>query len=378
MLNKGNISYWERKSFVDEIDYVIVGAGIVGYSCALHLRKRFPQSKIVIIERGVLPAGASTKNAGFACFGSATEIYDDLQNFDEGTVWDTVAMRWEGLHYLRSLVGDENLKLELRGSWDLTTPDQAELFTAVSGHLSYFNQKIKEITGIDNVYSVDNDTNRKFGFEGISGSFQNRLEGQIDTASMNSRFLELIYANGIKVLNGVTINSIHSSDNEVVLSSDFGEFKCSKTFVCTNGFAAQFFPDLDLNPARAQVLVTKPLKNLPFEGTFHFDRGYYYFRNIDGRVLLGGGRNLDFEGETTTEIATTPFIIGRLEKLLKEIILPGTEFEIEHTWAGIMGVGNTKRPIIQEIEPNILCGVRMGGMGVAIGSLVGKELSEMI
>jgi hypothetical protein len=38
---------------------------------------------------------------------------------------------------------------------------------------------------------------------------------------------------------------------------------------------------------------------------FHLEKGYYYFRNINDRILLGGGRNLDFEGETTTSHDTT-------------------------------------------------------------------------
>ena len=53
------------------------------------------------------------------------------------------------------------------------------------------------------------------------------------------------------------------------------------------------------------MLITKPLENLHFRGTFHLDKGYYYFRNIDQRILFGGGRNLDFETEETTEFGET-------------------------------------------------------------------------
>ena len=34
-------------------------------------------------------------------------------------------------------------------------------------------------------------------------------------------------------------------------------------------------------------------------------------------------------------------------------------------WAGIMGVGKTKKPIVKKLSENVSCGVRMGGMGVA-------------
>ena len=95
-------------------------------------------------------------------------------------------------------------------------------------------------------------------------------------------------------------------------------------------------------------------------------------------MLFGGGRNLDFEGETTTNLETTEIIQNRLQNLLKNVILPNTPFEIEHSWSGIMGIGNRKNPIVKQLSNNVYCGVRMGGMGVAIGSVIGKELADLI
>lgn len=64
MLKTKKWSYWEQKSYINEIDLIVIGAGIVGYSTALFYKKRHPKSKILILERGILPSGASTKNAG--------------------------------------------------------------------------------------------------------------------------------------------------------------------------------------------------------------------------------------------------------------------------------------------------------------------------
>ena len=158
----------------------------------------------------------------------------------------------------------------------------------------------------------------------------------------------------------------------VTLKTNVGEISAKKVVVATNGFAAELLDLKDVKPARAQVLVTKPIKNLKIKGTFHYDEGYYYFRNIGNRILFGGGRNLDFKTETTAEFKLNPKIQSRLSNLLKHMILPETTVEIEQRWSGIMGVGNEKKPIIKKISPNIVCAVRMGGMGVAIGSLVGK------
>ena len=108
------------------------------------------------------------------------------------------------------------------------------------------------------------------------------------------------------------------------------------------------------------------------------DEGYYYFRNVGNRLLLGGGRNLDIQGETTSDLELNEMIQARLDKLLSETILPNTQFEVEHRWAGIMGVGQKKYAITKQLSDRSSCSVRLGGMGVAIGTSVGKEAADML
>ena len=33
---------------------------------------------------------------------------------------------------------------------------------------------------------------------------------------------------------------------------------------------------------------------------------------------------------------------------------------------------------MEEVEPGLFAGVRLGGMGVAIGTLVGRELADLV
>tara|TARA_R110002072_G_scaffold256261_1_gene415084 strand:+ start:18341 stop:19483 length:1143 start_codon:yes stop_codon:yes gene_type:complete len=378
MLDIKKLSYWEKKSFFDGIDFLIIGAGIVGYSTAIYLRNLNKDAKIVILERGYLPSGASSKNAGFACFGSATELISDLQTIPEKEVWKTVALRWKGLQKLKSLLGESNLELIVNGSWDLIVKTDTKLYDETIEKMDYLNRKTEEITGINSVYSIDNQNYKKFGLQNIHSSIYNKLEGQIDTAKMNDTFYKKAVANNISVLFGIEAKEISSVENSVLTVTNIGEIHSSKVAVCTNGFAKQFFPKEDVQPARAQVLITKPIKDLKIKGTFHYDSGYYYFRNIDNRILLGGGRNLAFEEETTTELENSNLILNKLHELLKNVILPETNYEIDYNWAGIMGVGTSKKPIIKQMKENIYCGIRLGGMGVAIGTLVGEELAELM
>lgn len=369
-----NLSYWEKEEWFSNVDFTIVGSGIVGLSTALNLRKNYPKAKILVLERGLLPQGASTKNAGFACFGSISEVLSDLKSHSEDEVLQLVEKRWKGLELLRSTLGDKTIDFQQHGSFELFSTTN-RLFDDCKEQLNYTNTLLSPIFK-DDVFCV---TDNKFSFKNIKNSYVfNQFEGQIDTGKMMAALLQLVQSKHIKILNNTTVSSFSENSNfiEVVLDSDY-TFKTGKLLIATNGFAKQLL-QVDIVPARAQVLITKPIDNLHIKGTFHFDEGYYYFRNINNRILFGGGRNLDLKGEETTVMETSELIQKQLEHHLKETILPSTSFEIDHRWTGIMGVGQQKKTIVKQISDNVYCGVRLGGMGVAIGSLIGAELANLV
>jgi len=183
-------------------------------------------------------------------------------------------------------------------------------------------------------------------------------------------------AQGIQFLFATEVIKWESSEDDVLIATTHGELSAQHLFLCTNGFAQTYFQN-ELRPARAQVLLTKPMKH-QIKGTFHSDKGYYYFRDIGNRILLGGGRHLDFETETTTTFDKNERIRAALVNKLSTEILPGQAFEIDQEWSGIMCVGPEKKPIIRSLNKNVHAGVRMGGMGVAIGTSVGAALSKLV
>ena len=367
-----NYSYWELKEWFTNIDFTIVGSGIVGLNCALQLKKTHPKAKILILEKGMLPQGASTKNAGFACFGSLSELIDDLNTHTQQEIYNLVDKRWKGLQLLRNNLGDKNIDFQQNKGFELC--DSEAFFEECVSKRQQINQLLKPIFNAD-VFSVSENI---FNFKKVHTKYLvNNFEGQIDTGKMAFELLQKVQKLGVKILNNISVESFTDNEGKVNLKTNRLDFYTNKLCIATNGFSNQLLEE-KVQPARAQVLITKPIKNLQIKGTFHLDKGYYYFRNINDRILFGGGRNLDFKTEETSEFGQTDIIQNELEKILKETILPNTNFEIDHRWSGIMGVGNQKKAIVKQVSNNVFCGVRLGGMGVAIGSLVGKELAELI
>ena len=369
-----NLSYWELKNWFTNVDYTIVGSGIVGLHAALRLREKFPESKILILEKGMLPEGASTKNAGFACFGSLSEIIDDLKSHTEEEVIQLIQKRWKGLQLLRKNLGDEALDFKPFGGYELFLKNDGSTYNECLQKLPLLNDILKPIFRTD-VFEKNID---RFGFNNIQEyTIFNPFEAQIDTGNMMQALLKKAQSNGILILNNQTISNFHDNTNGVEIQANDFTFNTKKLLFATNGFAGELTNN-KVKPARAQVLITEPIPNLDIKGTFHLDKGYYYFRNINDRILFGGGRNLDFERENTSQFGQTEIVQNKLEEILKTVILPNTDFKIAQRWSGIMGLGNSKRPIVEPLSENVYCGVRLGGMGIAIGSLVGQELADLI
>ena len=374
------ISIWEGESFFAPQDVIIIGSGVVGLWSALHLIKKHPKLKITIVDRGIIPTGASTRNAGFACFGSASELVRDAQTLGVDKMLEVAEMRFKGLEKIQKTFGDKRIDFSLTGGYELY---EAGAITKekLDENIAYLNTLLKPITGAKKTYRLTNECIAQFGFGKTMHLVENKLEGYLHPGKLVKALLQKVQSLGVTILNGIDVTAIKNINEKIVLStSQQVTLSTSQVLLCTNAFTKTLLPDVDIVPARGQVLVTSPIKNLPFKGTFHSEEGFYYFRNLGDKVLLGGARHKAFDEEATTDFETTGFIQQELEAYLSEVVLPRFQnsYTIEHRWAGIMAFGSEKTPIVKKLSPHIFCAVRMNGIGVALAPVVAQQVSAMM
>ncbi len=367
-------SIWEKNSFT-EFDCIIIGSGILGLSTAISIKEKSPDTDVLILERGSLPSGASTKNAGFACFGSLTEILSDIKRVGEDETVSLVEKRWIGVNMLRQRLGDERMGYLNYGGYELIQSDHIDSI----GRISYVNDLLRNIFNSD-TFLEDKNRISEFGFNKsiVESLVFSPCESQIDTGVMMRSLIAMAQSRGVMIINNFDAQIENDSDENIAVYSEGTDvrFKAKKLISCSNAFTTKLLPNMIIKPGRGQVIATRPIAGLPFKGVFHIDEGYYYFRNFGERVIFGGGRNLDFEGEQTGEFGTTEKIISNLTSILGDVILPGKKFEIEMKWSGIMGFNDSKLPEITKISDNITAGFCCNGMGVALASYVAESLSE--
>ncbi len=370
-------SVWEKESFYAPKDVIIAGSGFVGLWSAYFLKKLNPKLSVAIVDRGVIPTGASTRNAGFACFGSVTELIADTLKMGEDNMLGIVEMRYKGLERIRKVFRDKDICYEEYGGYELISDIQDMDINILRSNIDWLNHKLKKIIKKEKVFRLNDHKIAAFGFTGVRHLIENKSEGQLHPGKLCQALLRLVQSMGVTVLNSIEIKSFKKTNGIIEFQTDLPfDLSAHKLLVCTNAFARQLLPGLEVEPARGQVLVTSEIANPRFKGAFHYDEGFYYFRNLGNRVLLGGARNKAFEEEHTQELSVSGTIQQELERFLREVIIPGESFTIDHRWSGIMGIGKEKMPLVEEVSENIFCAVRMGGMGVALAPCVGEKISK--
>lgn len=366
-------SIWETETFYRNRDIIIIGSGFTGLWVAISVKEKYPELSVLVIERNSVPTGASTRNAGFACFGSLTEVISDSEKMGWEKTLDLVKMRLQGLQKIQNYFKPEEIDFDLCGGFELLNDNES------LQRLDEVNEKLKSITGLEKTYSLKNKKIKEFGLGKSQFLIENPLEGNLHSGKLISKLLQKCYDLKVEFLFGTEVRSVCEMVTDVnVQLSDGISIQAEKVIFCTNAFSSEFLENEEIIPARGQILLTEPIGNLKLKGTFHYDEGFYYFRNLGNRVLLGGARNQDFKTEETTEISTTEFLQSHLEQFLKEVILPNQNFKIEKRWSGIMAIGTEKTPIVKQISERRFCAVRLSGMGVALAPKIGEIVAKMI
>lgn len=380
------LSFWEKESYI-HYDYAVIGGGIIGLSTAITLKERSPNSSVIVLERGVLPSGASTKNAGFACFGSPTEILADIERNGEKTTLTIIEQRIRGLSMLRKRLGDSALGYEQTGGYELLL----EKHIPALAEIERLNVLLRPLLKTD-TFHVRNEKIAEFGFGShVRALVHIPFEGQIHTGNMMQGLLQSALSMGIMYLSGAEARHLEEQSTMVEISVEHNRihsskqllFSARKVALCTNAYTNRFIHDIDIRPGRGQVFITRPIEGgLPFKGVFHVDEGYFYFRNVSSlegtRILLGGGRNLAADAESTAEFALSYSIQQYLEDFLRTIILPSGVAKVEKRWTGIMAFSGNKLPIVKMTNDRIAVGFGCNGMGVALGSVIGERTAQLL
>jgi len=375
------LSIWEKESFYKPVDIIIIGCGLMGLWAAYELKSRAPGLHILILDKDPIPTGASTRNAGFACFGSPTELIHNAESMGSSAMLDIVTARFNGIKKIRQVLGDLAIGYDDCGGYECLDKGY-ENFGGIHEKLLWLNELLQQVTGIPDTFQIDNKQLGLLGLSGFDSIIKTHCEGGLHSGLLVQSLMQLVKEKGVQIMMGQPIKYWEQKNGSIEVHTGTSHFKTQKLIVATNGFTASLLPGLNIEPARGQVIVTRPIEGLKLKGTFHYDEGYYYWRNVQNRILLGGARNKAFDEENTSNLLLSETIQTELERflikhILKEYDLP-LDGLIAHRWAGLMGFTQDKKPIVANVENNVWAAVCCNGMGVALSPIIAEQLAVAV
>lgn len=372
------LSVWEKETFYAPQDIIIIGAGLMGLWSALELKKRNQQLRITILERNTTPLGASTRNAGFACFGSPTELLHNIDTLGTDGMLEVVEMRYKGIEKIKQHFSDETIAFDPCGGYECINKNYRH-WEMLDDKIHWLNELLTNITGSQNIFQRVDKKIAGLGLLNFDALIENVTEAALHSGKLVQALTKKVASEGVSVLYGIEVNSWEETNGHIQIHTKQGtNLSARQILFSINGFTQGLVPGLPVTPARGQVIVTSPIPGLAMKGTFHFDEGFYYWRNLGNRILIGGARNEAFEEENTTDLSGSAKVKEALESFLKQHLHPSYAYTIEHHWSGIMGFTQDKTPFVGQVGDRAFASIACNGMGVALTPVIAEKVADLL
>src|SRR6185437_4876842 len=335
------------------VDVAIVGAGVTG--CAAALRLAEAGLRVRVHDARAVAEGASGRNGGFALLVCASRY--DVARQTYGVEAARGLWNWteRALDRIEELAGDA---LRRPGSFRLASDEEER--DQIRAEYEAFRED-----GIDAEW-----------FDDLPGILAGRFEGCIlhtgDGALQPARWVRRLAARAAAA--GVEIR-----EHELV--GDVKTLEAEQVIVATDGYGHGLVPELadTIWPTRGQVIVSEPIDRVLYDKPHYARQGFDYWQQLpDGRVLLGGFRDVSILDELTDVEVTTPRIQDALERFLGELI--GEKPRISHRWAGIFGLTQDLLPLVGRVPGRDGLWVAAGysGHGNVLGFACGELVADAI
>lgn len=155
------------------------------------------------------------------------------------------------------------------------------------------------------------------------------------------------------------------------VQTPLGTVSCGAVLVLVDGRLSELLPEVPVRTVRLQMLGTAPLPSR-FDRPVYVRDGYEYWQQLlDGRLVLGGFRDVGGPEEETTSTEPSAVVQGALDGLLSQIA-PGAV--VTHRWAASVGYTASGLPFVGEVRPGVWAAGGYNGTGNVIGALCARQL----
>lgn len=358
------VSIWQADGSqpVREVDFLVVGAGIVGCAAAYHAARA--GRAVVVTETRSVALGASSRNAGFIITGPDTYYHRAIAEYGHDKAQELWKLS-ERTHALWRQMAQEG---EAAGAPRVQFDQCGSFLLAESAEEAVELEHAARALNADGIAAIFHPRD-PFG-RGYFAAIEQPWDAAVQPYQLAHAVLA---ASGAELVADNEVYRLEQRGDVAVVHTRQFIFHARHVLQCTNAYSSLLHPYFvgKVIPTRGQCLVTAPLPEPVFRGCGYSDYGFMYYRmTFDNRLLIGGGRK-DYkalEGDTTEDRITEP-VQRHLEAYLRKHF-PDVTAPVDRRWAGIMGFSVDGLPLVGRL-PDMPCfGFAVGftGHGLAFGA----------
>lgn len=335
-----------------EADVCVVGLGGSGLSC-IHELLQLGYS-VVGIDADIVGGGAAGRNGGFLLAGTGAFYHDAVAALGRER---TRAIYQSTLDEMDRITEATPAVVHRVGSLRVAASPEEELDCALQ---------------LETMRADGFDVEPYRGPEGRGLIFA--ADGAFDPLARCRILARSAVAAGARLYEHS--RAITCESNEV--RTAIGCVRCEAVVVAVDGNLDRIFPELGdrVRTARLQMLATAPAPEIHIPRPVYSRWGYDYWQQLpDGRVVIGGCRDLFVDAEWTSADTPSIDLQERLERVLRETI--GVKQPITHRWAASVGYSNSILPVLAEVRENVWAIGGYNGTGNVLGALYGRIAARL-
>ena len=346
-----------------DADVLVIGGGITGLTLAWTLVES--GAVVGLFEAEDLAGAASGRNAGFLRAAAAEPYEEQIAFWGRAGARAVTEIGRRTHRRVKQLVDQLGIECEYApsGSLRLTrTEEESEEHRASIPLLKADGFTMREVPLADAVPPE------------VAGGFHAAFLSPEDGEIHPVRFLEGLarasLQRGAKLFSHSPVTTARWSGGLWELRIGSGVARARTLVLASNAWAPRLCPELEpiIVPRRGQMLSTAPIGRKVAIAPTYAHYGYQYWRQLpDGRLVIGGWRDLDPDGEVGYSVETNERIQGAIESGLRELVPEGVA--VERRWAGTMAFARDGRPLVGWLDAAhhlaIVGGFTGHGMGMA-------------
>ncbi len=349
-----------------EADVAVVGGGFSGLGAAWAAMQS--GASVVVLEARTIAAGASGRNAGFILSGPAMGFGASVAAIGLEETLEIWRLTEENHSLLLSLL--EELSTDCgylrRGSLSLAASDtEWDVMQEECGRMLN--------AGLNVCLMPSSSLPRPFDSL-YQGGVYHPGNAELDPGAF-LRGMARHLATRVTIFEESPVEVIENGEQLLLLSLE-GTVTARRVVVATNAYTDTLLRAVPIAPTRGQVASTRPLSRVIAPFPMYADRGFQYWRQTaDGRLVVGGWRNLDLEAEVGRDELLHERIQAALRHFVEQVA-PGAG--IERRWAGIMGFTPDHYPLVGPVpgHAGIFMAAGYSGHGVAMAFICGARAAR--